>query len=145
MGTNDRRRAKLLARMLRLREIEHQRAAGEAAQALAAAQRSERLAERARALAATEIRREEVDFGEDLARRLTSGARLRDIAHTVERQAEHAQSHAQLRMQQERMASRRRDQIEERRDALFEQAKQRLVAGEMLETAGGRRIGTDRE
>ena len=145
MGTNDKRRAKLLARMLRLREIEHRRAAGEAAQALSAAQRSERLAARARALATTEIRGEQVDFGDDLARRLTSGTRLRAIAHTVEQQAEHAQSYAQLRLQQERMASRRRDQLEERRDAHVEQAAQRLAARELDGAVSGRRIGTDRE
>ncbi|MEN7536817.1 hypothetical protein [Aurantiacibacter flavus] len=145
MGNNEKRRAKLMARMLRLREIEHRRAAGEAAQALSAAQRSEQLAARARALAATEIPREQVDYGDDLARRLTSGTRLRAIAQTVEQQAEHAQSHAQLRMQQERIASRRRDQIEERRAALVEQAAQRLAARETQNSASGRRIGTDRE
>ena len=145
MGTNDKRRAKLMARMLRLREIEHRRAATEAAQALSAAQRSEQLAARARALAATEIRREQVDLADDLARRITSGTRLRALAQTVARQAEYAQSHAQLRMQQERIASRRRDQIEERRTALVEQAAQRLAARETQNLPNGRRTGTDRE
>ena len=145
MGTNEKRRAKLLARMLKLREIEHRRAAIDAAQALAVAQRSEQLAARARALANMEIRRDEVDLGDDLARRLTSGSRLRDIAHTVERQAAFAQSHAQLRMQQERIASHRRDQLEERRAALLEQAAQRVAARELQNNPGGRRTGTDRE
>ena len=130
-----------MARMLQLREIEHRRAAGEAAQALSAAQRSEQLASRARALADTELPREYVDYGDDLARRMTSGTRLRAIAHSVEQQAAHAQSLAQLRMQQERVASRRRDQIEERRSALIERAAQRMAVRDAQNSGSARRIG----
>ena len=145
MASSDKRRAQLLGRLLKMREIEHRRAAIEAAQALSLAQRSEQLAARARALANMEIRPQEVDLADDLARRLTSGNRLRAIAQTVEQQAAREQSVAQLRMQAERVASRRKDQLEERRAELAAESAQRAAARQNHGEGRSRRIGTEHE
>ena len=119
------RRQALIARIARLRELEHRQAAASAALAQGEAEAARRLAQRAGTLAATYGDPGGAETGHELAARRLSGERMRAIAGETGRKADAARERAELRLAGERQARRRLERTQEAAARLAaEQAEQ---------------------
>lgn len=114
----DKRRARLLKQVTRLREIEHRAAAAAASSALGEAARSRQLADRAALLVEGYADLSQVTDGHELAARRFAGSRMRTIASQTDAAAEVAARHAETRVAAERQARRKREAIDEARARL---------------------------
>jgi len=127
---NEKRRARLLGQVTRLREIEHRTAAAAASAALNEAARSRQLADRAASLVEGYADFANVTDAHELAARRFAAGRMRTIAAQTSRAADNAATHAETRVAAERQARRKREAIDEARVRLeLESAAQRNSGG----------------
>lgn len=121
------RRQRLLRQLARLRELEHRAAAVAAGKALAEAQRQERVAARAQALAQGTGDPVRPGFAQELAGYLRTGPRVREIARATGQQAQSARANADAALARQGEARRKLDRLEDHRRALAIASR---VAGE---------------
>lgn len=132
---SEKRRARLLQQVTRLREIEHRAAAAAASMALSEAARSRQLARRAAALVEGYADLSEVGNVHELAGRRFAETRMRHIAAQTDAQADTAAAIAESRVSAEQQARRKREAIDEARTRLMLEAA-KAAAGRNTEGAG---------